>query len=180
MRLHKATGIILKRKNLGEADRILTVFTQNEGKIYLKAKGVRKITSKRASHIEPLNKVTFSSYKKGAMPVLTEVICIESFSRIKQNLSLVALSYHICELIDGLCPEGQESPEIFNLVEQILLDLSYEKHIGSAIHDFEVKLLTKLGFLSSSHDLTGAKASFFIESILERKLKVRQILPLLI
>jgi DNA repair protein RecO (recombination protein O) len=180
MRLQKATGIILKRNNLGEADRILTVFTKTEGKVYLKAKGVRKITSKRASHIEPLNKITFSSYKKSAMPVLIEVVSLESFSSIKQDLTTVALAYHICELIDSLCPEGQENPEIFSLLEQMLFNLSNKKHIGNIIHEFEIRLLSSLGFLPAEHDLQGAKASFFIESILERKLKVRQILPLLI
>lgn len=180
MRTIKTTGIILKRRNVGEADRLLTVYTREEGKITIKAKGVRKITSKRASHIEPLNKAILSLYKTGSTPVLTEVDTIVSYDRVKNNLARVGLAYHICELIDSLCPEGQENEAIFVLLENILESLSSEQKIGSAIHAFEVQLLQHLGYISGNEDLSGAKASQFIENILERKLKSRQILPQLL
>ncbi|MGH7246436.1 MAG: DNA repair protein RecO, partial [Candidatus Levyibacteriota bacterium] len=70
MKHFKVEGIIIKRRNMGEADRVLTILTKDQGKMTIKAKGVRKIASKRASHIEPLNKVTMSIYKKTHMPVL--------------------------------------------------------------------------------------------------------------
>jgi len=55
--------------------------------------------------------------------------------------------------------------------------LGSEEEIAPVIHEFEIELLTLLGYYSSgTHDLRGAKASYFIESILERKLKSRQIL----
>jgi len=56
MKSYKTEGIIIKRKNFGEADRILTIFTKNKGKISIVAKGVRKINSRRAPHIELLQK----------------------------------------------------------------------------------------------------------------------------
>ena len=51
MKTFVAEGIVLKRRNVGEADRILTVFTRTNGKMIIKAVGVRKIASKRSSHI---------------------------------------------------------------------------------------------------------------------------------
>lgn len=177
MRTHTLRGIILKRKNIGEADRILTVFTKEEGKLQIKAKGVRKITSKRASHIEPLNITYLTIYKGAGMPVLTEATSTEQFDIVKTDLKKVGLAYHICELVDGLCPENQENESIFNLLLEMLKKLSSENNVGVFIHDFEVKLLKLLGYYSEgTYDLTGAKASYFIESILERKLKARQIL----
>jgi len=180
MRTYKTTGVILKRRNVGEADRILTIFTRDQGKIQVKAKGVRKITSKRASHIEPLNITVVTLYKGEGMHVLTEVDSLNTYPSIKNSLSRVGMAYHICELIDSLCPEGQEQAEIFDLLCQILTDLATKKQIGKSIHAFEVKLLTLLGFTTQTHDLAGARASFFIESILERKLKSRQIIPQLL
>lgn len=180
MRTIRATGIILKRRNVGEADRILTVYTREEGKITIKAKGVRKISSKRASHIEPLNKAVLSIYKTGGMPVLTEIDTLVSYQGVKSNLARVGLAYHICELIDSLCPEGQENVSVFTLLENMLEDLSSQQKIGSAIHAFEVDLLKELGYISGNEDLSGAKASQFIEELLERKLKSRQILPQLL
>ena len=180
MRTIKTTGIILKRRNIGEADRIITVYTREEGKITIKAKGVRKITSKRASHIEPLNKAVLSLYKAGGTPVLTEIDTLVSYDAVKSNLARVGLAYHICELIDSLCPEGQGNESVFVLLEGILESLSCQQKVGSAIHTFEVELLKELGYISGNEDLTGAKASQFIEDILERKLKSRQILPQLL
>src|SRR5258708_113264 len=115
MRSYKTEGIIIKRRNIGEADSLLTVFTLDQGKIQIKAKGVRKITSKRSSHIELLNHTRLHLYKGYASPLLTEVQSIESFSNIKQDLKKVGIAYHICELIDGLCPENQEQRQIFFL-----------------------------------------------------------------
>ena len=50
----KVQAIILMRKNIGEADRLLFAFTRERGLILIKARGVRKITSKLAPHIEPM------------------------------------------------------------------------------------------------------------------------------
>lgn len=177
MRTYTVQGIILKRKNVGEADRLLTVFTREHGKMQIKAKGVRKIASKRASHIEPLNKTSLTIYKGAGMPILTEASAIEHFNDIKKDLEKVGFAYHICELIDGLCPENQESAAIFTLVEDMLNVLSFSDNVAPSIHDFEIKLLQLLGYYSEwTYDLKGAKASYFIESILERKLKTRQML----
>lgn len=181
MRTHTVQGIVLKRKNIGEADRILTVFTREMGKVQIKAKGVRKITSKRASHIELLNKTNLTIYKGAGIPILTEATAIEQFGDVKTDLSRVGFAYHICELVDGLCPENQENEAIFSLLEGMLESLSSADNVGPMIHAFEVQLLTLLGYYSEgTHDLSGAKASFFIETILERRLKSRQILSKLV
>jgi len=57
MKSYKAEGIVIKRKNFGEADRILTVFTKKYGKIKVLAKGVRRITSRRGPNVELFNQV---------------------------------------------------------------------------------------------------------------------------
>lgn len=177
MRTYTVQGIILKRKNVGEADRILTVFTREEGKMQIKAKGVRKITSKRASHIEPLNITTLTLYKGSGMPILTEATASEHFSSLKSDLQRVGLAYHICELVDGLCPENQESEHIYNMLMNILFNLNATSHIREEIHNFEIALLTHLGYWSKDQNTENVNTAFYIENILERRLKARQILP---
>lgn len=182
MRTYTVQGIILKRRNIGEADRILTVFTREMGKIQITAKGVRKIASKRASHIEPLNIVSLTLYKGSGMPVLIEATASKHFSKIKEDLAKVGLAYHMCELVEGLCPENQENRQAYQVFENVLheLEILSEEAI-KLVHAFEVELLSLLGYWSEGmHDLSGAKASYFIESILERKLKARQVFPLLV
>lgn len=177
MRSYKAEGIIIKRKNFGEADRIITVLTKNKGKIQVKAVGVRKIQSRRSPHIELLNNCVLYLYKgRGSLPVLTEVQSIESFQEIKNDLTKIGFAYHLCELIDGLCAENQENFNVFNLFFNTLHRLSADKDIMSTVHEFEVELLTILGFWPKGRVVKNLNTQYIIESILERRLKSKSIL----
>src|SRR3970282_2206589 len=55
-RMYKTEAIVLRGRRLGEADRILTLFTPTFGKIDAKAKGVRKTTSRMSGHLQPLTR----------------------------------------------------------------------------------------------------------------------------
>lgn len=124
MRSFRTEGIIIKRRDFGEADRILTVMTRDYGKLKIKASGVRKITSRRAAHIELLNHTVLHLYRGITFAVLTEAKMLEDFSAVKEDFNKVGLAYHICELIDGLCPENQENRNVFELLQRTLGDLS--------------------------------------------------------
>lgn len=174
MRSYKTEGIVVKRKNFGEADRILTIFTKKNGKIKIKAIGVRKINSRRSPHVELLNYSLLTLYKGQNLPILTEAQTINSFQKIKNDLTKIGFAYHLCELIDGLCPENQENKEVFFLLEKSLKHLSEEEDIASIIHEFEIKLLTILGFYKQSYPFEKIDTLSFIERLLERKLKARQ------
>lgn len=176
MRLYKSEGIILKRKNFGESDRLITVLTKDHGKLQLKASGVRKITSRRASHIELLNHVAISIHKGKAAPILTEAMTIQNYSDIKNDLRRVGLAYHICEIVDALCAENQEQRSIFFLLQNILDNISKEGNIVQKMYDFEIELLHQLGFYPKTEMTENFNPSYFIEGLLERKLKARPLL----
>ncbi len=180
MRSYKLEGIIIKRRNVGEADRILTVMTKENGKIQVKAVGVRRITSRRSSHVEMLNTVSMTLYRGSRMPLLTEVVSLEDFSEIKCDLRKVGVAYHVCELIDALCPENQENEAIYVLFKELIENFSGDTNLYKAVYQFEVKLLELLGYWPQNNTLSEYEISPFIESILERKLKTRQILPRLL
>ena len=179
MRNLKINGIIIKRLNLFESDKIITVLSPSEGKVQFKAKNVRKITSHRISHMELLNLASFSVYKSNinSLPLAIEVNSVKTYSNIKSNLIKSNLSYHICEIVDSLLPMGSDNKNIFYLLEGVLDNLEKASdNFYSLIHDFEMKLLSDLGFSSPNLNLKGAKASLFIENIIEKKLKSREII----
>lgn len=177
MRHFKTEGIIIKRRNSGEADRMITIFTKHYGKLQLKAAGVRRITSKRSPHIELLNYAKLTFYKGSGMPVLVEVQTIENFSLLKTDLKMIGIAYHLCELIDSLCAENQEHPLVFSLFLKTLADLLEEKDTKQVVHSFENTLLTELGFSSNAPLIRAVDTHAVIEDILERKLKTTQLLP---
>ncbi len=139
-------GLILKRKNFGEADRVLTALTDRYGKISVMAKGVRRITSRRAGNIEILNRVKMHLFKAKNY-ILTEAESIETFSKLKENLTLSTSAFHIIELVDRLTPEEQKNPQLYSLVISVLKILN-DNPRQIFIRAFEVKLLSMLGFWS--------------------------------
>src|ERR1035437_3816258 len=177
MRSFKAEGIVIKRSNYSEADRIVTIFTKQNGKIKVKANGVRRIASKRSPHIEPLNYCVFGLYQGKGMPILTEVESKESFPLLKKDLHRIGFAYHVCELIDGLCAENQENQDVFMLLGRTLRKLSKEDNLSEVVYEFELELLRLLGFHKPSESTAKINTQELIENILERRLKTIQILP---
>lgn len=178
MKNFKTEGIIIRRRNIGEADKLLTVMTKDNGKLTVKAAGVRRIRSRRSPHVELLNLSLLHLYKGPGIPVLTEATTIDSFPLIKQDLGKVGYAYHICELIDGLCPEYQENEQVYYLLKNTLSKLEKTEEVKDIIHQFEVQLLTMLGFwrVPSQIPTERVNTQSIIENLLERKLKSKQIL----
>lgn len=176
MRSYKTEGIIIKRRNFGEADRMLTVFTKHGGKMQVKAVGVRRISSRRSSHVELLNLSILSLYQGRTLPILTEAQTIENFMEVKEDLRKVGFAYHICELVDSLCPENQENRSVFFLLEDTLRRLIDAKYVAPLVGEFEKSLLMRLGFYPHVSYAQNINTQAFIEQILERKLRSKDFL----
>lgn len=180
MKTCKTEGIVIRRRNFGEADKILTILTKKFGKLQVKAPGVRRITSRRSPHVELLNHTFFSLYYGKSLPVVTEAEAISTFPEIKENLGKVSTAYHICELIDNFCPENQENSEVFILLRDTFSKLTNGVDKNSLIRGFELNLLLKLGYIKPILLSSNFNTTSFIEQILEKKLKTRQIAPFLL
>jgi|SRR6185369_187150 len=176
MRNFRTEGIIIRRRDFKDADRILTVLTRDHGKIAVRASGIRRIPSRRSPHVELLNHCTLSLYQGSKFPILTEAQTLDSFSSIKDDLHKIGLAYHLCELVDGLCPEGQENRGVFGLVKTTLTRLSLEENEAALVHNFQTELLSLLGYWNKQEFLSKEMdMDHFVENILERKLKSKSI-----
>lgn len=140
-------GIVIRRSNFGEADRILTVLTPFRGKMRVVAKGVRRITSRRAGNVELLNNVKLHIFVGIGMPILTEAESLNTYSKTKSDLILSSYGSYIAELVERLTVENQPAPEVYKLVVDIL-NLLESNPRQIFIRAFEVKLLNYLGFWS--------------------------------
>ncbi len=141
----KTEGIILKRRDFGEADRILTVFSLHRGKITVLAKGVRRITSRRGGNVELLNRVQMYLHPGKNFLILTEAVALDTFQKLKDDLTLSTYSFHILELVDKLTAENQENRILYEHLVEVLKRLS-RKPRQILIRAFEVKILSNLGF----------------------------------
>lgn len=168
-------ALILKRKNFGEADKILTVLTDRLGKISVNARGVRKITSRRAGNVELLNRVKLHLFKAKSY-TLQEAESIETFAVLKKNLTLTTVAFHIIELLDKLIPEEQPNPMVYKLSIETLQTLQ-ENPRQIILRSFEVKLLSYLGFWSTGSIKNLDPDVFEILNRLE-KMQIAQILEI--
>lgn len=147
--MEKGLGIILKRTNYKDADRILTLYTNNFGKIDVLAKGIRKITSKRKSLLEPMNIIKFNMYKKYALPILTQTELIESFPKIKSNYEKINSAYFILEVFEKIVPEEEIDKTLLKFLAKTLQALS-QTNSTTILNAFSVKILNITGFFSQS------------------------------
>lgn len=177
MRSFKTEGVILKRTNVGEADRLLTVFTKHYGKIKALARGVRRITSRRGGNVEVFTHATMFFSEGRNLDILTEAETIHSFQVLRKNLLTVAYAYKVCELIDRLTAEKQEHENIYRLLVNTLAMLNSpitpNSHI---IVNFESEIVKILGFWPQNKPFTNINIETFIESITERELKSKKFL----
>ncbi|MBM2820723.1 MAG: recO [Candidatus Berkelbacteria bacterium] len=143
---YKLKGIILKRTNLNEADRILTIFTDKLGKIKTIAKGIRKQHSHLAGHLEPFCLTNLVIAKGRNLDIIIEAETIECFYDLRNNLKQTNASYYLSEVIDNFTVEHESHPDIFLLLLNVL------NHTNDIKQDlllayFELNLLSNVGFL---------------------------------
>ncbi|MDD2823028.1 MAG: DNA repair protein RecO [Candidatus Daviesbacteria bacterium] len=157
-------GIIIKRSNYGEADRILTVVTPYKGKIKIVAKGVRRITSRRGGNVELLNKVRLHIYEGKGMPILTEAESIQTFPKIKSDLVMLSYGSYIIELAEKLLPEEQANPAAYQLLASILGLLETNPR-QIFIRAYEIKLLSVMGFWSPDEVSVSSEIRNLLENL---------------
>lgn len=179
MRNLQLEGIVIKRYNVGEADRLLVLFTKEQGKLKVLGKGIRKISSRRASHLEIFSQVNLSLHQNKTIPYVLEAQIINNFRNIRQNLRKIAISYHLCEIINKLLPEKEKNEELYNSLIETLLLLEKENSsvkIRRIIRFFVNNLLTKLGYITYNQDTAYSLLMTEIESITEQPLSTIKLL----
>jgi len=103
-------GFILKKTDMGEADRLFTVYTKDFGKLELLARAVRKMKSKLRAGLEIfyLSEIEFIQGK--AQKTLTDAILLDGFKNLRKDLARLAIARKIAEVFIGLV-SGQEKDE---------------------------------------------------------------------
>ncbi|HHW07909.1 MAG TPA: DNA repair protein RecO [Clostridia bacterium] len=146
MGLYKAEGIILKSFNLGEADRVLTIYTRQYGKISAVAKGVRKSRSKLRGATQTLTHAALVLYRGRSMDTITQCEAKEMFPGIRADLYRWAYATFMLELVDAFAPEGQPQTGVFVrlLLSLHLVETLEEPELGALF--FAVHLLQLLGY----------------------------------
>ncbi|MBU0597333.1 DNA repair protein RecO [Patescibacteria group bacterium] len=140
-------SIVLSRRDFRESDQIISLFTKDQGKLELLARGVKKITSKNSAHLEPFSLVQVSIEKGKEIDHLTTVQSVEFFSDIRKNIDKSLATGYLVSLVDKLTQVGEREGRIFEMLVSWLRFVEGASSFNSALVDgYIVKLLHCLGF----------------------------------
>lgn len=143
----KTTGIVIKEVHTGEADKIVTIFTRNLGKITGSAKGARRPTSRLIAGTQLLCYSNFVLYKGKEMYSVNSCDVIEPFYDIRNSVEMLTCAAHMTDIINDIAQENQPSIEVLNLFLNSLYMISNSKRpVLQVVSIFEIKLLSILGY----------------------------------
>jgi DNA repair protein RecO (recombination protein O) len=146
-RSFRVEAVVLRHADWGEADRLLTLYTRERGKVRAIAKGARKIRSRKAGHLEPFTRVTLQLARGHDLFIVTQADTLDAYLPIHENLVKTSHAAYVVELLDRFTYEDDsENYSIFRLLTEALARLENEADPWLAIRYYEVRLLDLLGY----------------------------------
>ena len=145
-RTYQTEAFIIKKIKLGEADRILTLYTPHLGKIQGVAKGVRRPRSKLAGHLELITHSQVSLARGRNLDTIIGSQTIDSFISLKSDLWLTSCALYVTELISQFTADHVENEPLFQLVLETMHQLCQTDNVGLLLHYFELHLLDEVGY----------------------------------
>ena len=144
---YRCEAIVLSYTTLGEADLLVTFFTRDQGKVRAVGKGARRANSKLVGHLEPLTSLRMSMAHGRSMDIISQAEILNSFSKLKENLTGIAKGLYLAELINGFGAESSPNPELFQLMIDSLRVVEADPKSEMALRYFEYHLLEVSGLM---------------------------------
>lgn len=145
-RTYNTQGIVIKDMQLGDADRLVTVYTRDRGKLRAVAKGARRIKSRKGGQLQPLTEVRLSIFLGSTLDSITEVETVNSNRGIREDLGLLSQAIYVAELVDGFTADGAVNLGEYELLVKILAALQVVEDTEQLMRYCEVQLLAMAGF----------------------------------
>jgi DNA repair protein RecO (recombination protein O) len=150
-RIYRVDALILKRVDMGEADRLLTIFTPMLGKLRVLAKGARKPQSRKSGHVELFTHVNLQLAKGRNLDLVTQAEIVEPFLALRGDLTRTAHAYYAAELVDQFAEEEQENPAVFDLLRDAFGWIGESGDLWLTARYYEMHMLGFFGFQPQLH-----------------------------
>ena len=138
---------MLKHMRLGEADRIITLYTPDRGKVRAVVKGARRAKSRKGGFLQPLLTHVRVSIAEGRnLDQVVEAETEASFRGVRENLGLISTGLYMADLVDGFSADGAVNPSEFRLLAGALGALESTYRPEQLARYFETRMLGVAGF----------------------------------
>lgn len=166
-------GIVIRKRSLKDKNLLVTIFSKKLGKITLSAYGVKKITSRRISHLETGNYIRFSYYRKDSYFTLRETELIYGYSKIRVSETKLDVLFMLFFILNKILPEEQEEYKVYIKTLDILKNLN---NTDLKIKDIEAYLkdvLSVSGFIDQKRVIDPSfDVIKFTEDLIGQEIKV--------
>jgi len=166
-RVHRVTSVVIRQRDLGEADRVVVLFTRELGKLSAVAKGVKRARSKLAGCLQLFAHVEALLAVGRTLDVVTQVRPLDPCYRLRTDMARYTHASYAAELLDTLLEERAPAPAVFDLLVAVLRGLDGEGDPATLIRGYELKLLSSLGYgpelftcVSCGTEVEGGRAGF--------------------
>jgi DNA repair protein RecO (recombination protein O) len=145
-RLYRTEGIVVRRRNQGEADRVLTLCTAL-GKLDVIVKGARKVRSRKAGHVELFSRSSFViARSRSSWDIVSQAEMMEPHARLREDLVRGTHARYLAELFDRFFTEGEGGQATFDLLDHALTWLCKDDDLDLVARFYEQHLLGLAGF----------------------------------
>jgi len=148
----RTEAVVLRSLDYGETSQIVTLLTQENGKIGVMAKGARRTKSQFGATLQPMayTQVVFYYKPTRELQILSESSHVESFHRLRRNLETITIGLRIVELVDALLEEEDPQPEIFAITVRALRRLNRTEQRAANLWPYvQLRLAECLGIAPS-------------------------------
>ena len=146
MRNAETEAIVLRLTDYGEADRIVSLFTLEQGKLQGFARGAKRSRKRFAGALEPFAHLKLQLQRGTGLATLVSADIVSIFPGIRAELTKIGSAAYACELVERLSPEEEANPRLFRLLYCYLERLDQAPHSPSDRRFFAVNLLKILGY----------------------------------
>ena len=162
MPLVKTTAIILRSRKWGEADRIITVYSKNLGKIRGVARGARRQKSRFGGAIEPFSVCRLNLFEKAGDSLfrISHVDLVRSSQVLREDLRLMASAARMVNVVAAITPDGDPDPLLFDTLEQGLAALPESEDSTFTALLFQIRLLGLTGFRPQTDQCAACGKTF--------------------
>jgi DNA repair protein RecO (recombination protein O) len=137
--------------DLGEADRILTLYTPNDGLLRVAAKGIRRPRSRKAGHLDLFTRSSLLVARGRQLDIVTQAETIESFRPIREDLLRSTYSHYVAELLLSFTAEHLANYPVYAAAITAFRRLGAASDLDLVARAFELQLLSLTGYRPQLH-----------------------------
>lgn len=146
----KTLGIVVKKQNIGETDRIITILSPSIGKKRVVARAVRKPLSKLSGHLDTFMVSQLILTEEVELPKVTSAVLVESFEQLRASLDRVERGYAVARIAERIMVEDEPQQAIFQTVVDALARIDTDVPWTAVWLRYLAEVATNLGVQPSN------------------------------